>query len=162
MMKYLKNICFIRRKYHNIKIVPINDNNNEIIHSIMIYDNIGESIINNTITLIFKLVKKTGDNFLFANISIIINDNDVFNGNISIGKNMSNKYGAYYALLTGLEKISNLNILINNIIIKTPHYDIIKEIQTKNVKNIDPKLATYYLTIKRIFRNINDIKFEKI
>jgi hypothetical protein len=161
-MDYLKTLCFIKTKYHNVKIIPINDNNNiGEIHNIMTHDIRGK-IINNTITFIFKLLKKNGENFVFAHICILNNENNVFDGEEIIGKNMSNKHGAYFALLNGLEKILNLNIIINNIIIKTPHYDIIKEIQTKNIKKIDPKLSVCYLTIKRILRNINDIKFEKI
>jgi hypothetical protein len=161
MMEYLKNLCFIIKKYHTIKIVPINDNSIRETHNIMTCDN-AKGSINNTVILTFQLTKKIGENFLFANIHISINKNDIFSSEIYIGKNISNTHGTYFALLTGLEKISNLNILINNIIIKTPHYDIIKETQMKNTKNIDPKLVTHYLTVKRILRNMNDVKFEKI
>ena len=64
------------------------------------------------------------------------------------------------ALFDGLQKISSMNIY--NIILKTTHYKVIKQIQNNSFENVNSQIKEYYIGVKRILRNMNDIKYDYI
>jgi hypothetical protein len=115
---------------------------------------------NTTATLFFDAINKSNSVFLTGIVQIYIDDNIVYSNEIHIGKYVSKTYGIYMALFNGLQKISLMNIY--NVILKTSHYKIINQIQNNSANYLNPQIKEYYIGVKRMLRNMDNIKYDHI
>lgn len=115
---------------------------------------------NTTATLFFDAINKSNSVFLTGIVQIYIDDKIIYSNEIYIGKYVSKTYGVYMALFTGLQKISLMNIY--NVILKTPHYKIINQIQNNSANYLNSQIKEYYIGVKRMLRNMDNIKYNHI
>jgi len=160
--KYKINIHCIYPVDESINSISDNDifNDSSILNQSFYEPNNSFNSFNSLNESYFNLYFEYSNN-IFHSI-IYQNNNVIYKFEKKFDNNLSKDYILYEGLLSSIHKVLKLNIL--NIILETPHTHIINQLKNNLIiKEInDSEIKKLIINIKRIFRNMENIKYEYI
>jgi hypothetical protein len=145
----------------NLSVDSINDNdifNDSSILNQSFYES--NNSFNESYESYFNLYFEYSNNIFYS--IIYQNNNVIYKLEKNFDNNLPKDYILYEGLLLSIHEVLKLNIL--NIILETPHTHIINQLKNNLIiKQInDSEIKKLIINIKRIFRNMENIKYEYV